>query len=42
MEINGEITPKRMKIQSQSKNNAQLWTSLVMEVNFNAVKSNVA
>ena len=25
LEISGEITPKRMKRQSQSKNNPQLW-----------------
>ena len=27
---------------SQSKNNMQLWMGLVMEVNSNAVKSNIA
>ena len=27
---------------SQSKNNTQLWMGLVMEVNSNAVKSNIA
>ena len=25
LEISGEITPERMKVWSQSKNNAQLW-----------------
>ena len=25
LEINGELTPERMKGQSQSKNNTQLW-----------------
>jgi len=25
LEISGEITPERMKRQSQSKNNTQLW-----------------
>ena len=25
LEISGEITPERVKRQSQSKNNAQLW-----------------
>jgi len=32
LEISGEITPERMKRQSQSKNNTQLWVWLVMEV----------
>ena len=31
-----------MKRQSQSKNSAQLWMSLVMEVEFDAVKNNIA
>ena len=38
----GEITPERMKRQSQSKNNTQLWMWLVMEVKSSAVKSNIA
>ena len=42
MEKSGEKTPERMKRQSQSKNNAQLWMWLVMEVKSNAVKSNIA
>ena len=42
LEINGEITPERMKRKSQSKNNTQLWMWLVIEVNFEAVKSNTA
>ena len=42
MEISGEITPERMKGWSQSKNNAQLWVWLVMEVKSNAVKNNIA
>ena len=33
---------KRMKRQSQSKNNTQLWMGLVMEVKSDAVKSNIA
>ena len=37
----GEITPEKMKRQSQSENNTQLWM-LVMEVKFNVVKSNIA
>ena len=38
----GEITLERMKIQSQSKNNTQLWMGLEIEARFNAVKSNIA
>ena len=33
---------ERMKRQSQSKNNTQLWMGLVMEVKSDAVKSNIA
>ena len=32
LENSGEITTERMKRQSKSKNNAQLWMRLVMEV----------
>ena len=42
LETSGEITPERMKGWSQSKNKAQLWMGLVMEVNSNAVKNNIA
>ena len=35
-----EITPERMKRQSHSENNTQLWMWLVMEVKSDAVKSN--
>ena len=42
LEINGEITPERMKRLSQSKTNAQLWMGLVIEVKSNARKSNIA
>ena len=42
LENSGEITPERMKRQSQSKNNAQLWMWLVMEVKSNAVKNSIA
>ena len=42
MEISGEITPERMKGWIQSKNNAQLWVWLVMEVKSDAVKSSIA
>ena len=41
VEKSGEITPERMKRWSQSKNNAQLWMWLVMEVKSDAVKSNI-
>ena len=37
-----EITPERMKRQSQRKNNTQLWMGLVIEAKSNAVKSNIA
>ena len=37
LEISGEITPKRMKGRSQSKNNTQL----VIEARSNAIKSNI-
>ena len=40
LEINGEITPERMKGWSQSKNNTQLWMGLVIEARSDAVKSN--
>ena len=39
LENSGEITPGTMKRQSQSKNNAQLWMWLVMEVKSDAIKS---
>ena len=42
LENSGEITPERVKRQSQRENNAQLWTELVMEVKSDAVKSNTA
>ena len=42
LEISGEITPERIKGWSQSKNNTQLWMGLVIEVRFDAVKSNIA
>ena len=42
LEISGEITPERMKRQSQSKDNTQLWMGLVMEVYSMVVKSNIA
>ena len=42
LEITGEITPERMKRWSQSKKNTQLWMWLVMEVKYDAVKSNIA
>ena len=42
LEISGEIAPERMKRQSQSKNNPQLWSCLVIEVKSDAVKNNIA
>ena len=39
LEKSGEITPERMKRQSHSKNNTQLWMSRVSEVKSDAVKS---
>ena len=42
MEKNGEITPERMKRQSQSGNNTQLWMCLMVKVKSNAVKNNLA
>ena len=38
----GEITPERMKRQSQSKNSTQLWMWLMREAKSNAVTSNIA
>ena len=35
------INAERMKRQSQSKNNTQLWMGLVMEVKSDVVKSNI-
>ena len=37
-----EITPERMKRQSQRKNNTQLWMGLVIEAKFDAVNRNIA
>ena len=42
LEKSEEITPERMKRRSQSKNNAKLWMWLVMEVESDAVKNNIA
>ena len=41
LEKKEEITQERMKRWSQSKNNAQLWMPLVMEVKSNAIKMNI-
>ena len=38
----GEIAPEGMKRLSQSGNNAQLWKCLVVQVNSDAVKDNIA
>ena len=42
LEISGEITSERMNSWSQSKNNTQLWMWLVMEVQSNAIKNDIA
>ena len=42
LEKSGEITPERMKRQSQSENNAWLWVWLLMEVKSDAVKTSIA
>ena len=42
LEISGEITSERVKRQSQSKNNTQLWMWLVIEAKSDAVKNNIA
>ena len=42
LEKSEEITPERMKRQSQSTNNTQLWMGLVIEARADAVKSNIA
>ena len=42
LEKNGEITPEKMKRQSQSEKNAQLGMWLMMEVKSDAVKNNIA
>ena len=36
------IIPERMKRQSKSKNNTQLWMRVVMEVKSSAIKNNIA
>ena len=38
LEISGEIPPERMKGQSQSKNNTQLWMGLVIEAKYEYCK----
>jgi len=42
LEKSGEIAPERMKRLSQSRNNAQLWMWLVIEVKSNAVNNSIA
>ena len=37
----GEIAPEGMKRLSQSRNNAQLWMCLVVEVKFKAIKKDI-
>ena len=42
LEKSREITPERMNRWSKSEDHTQLWMWLVMEIKFNAVKSNIA
>ena len=42
LEKSGEITPERMKVQSQNENNTQLRMGMVIEARSDAVKSNIA
>ena len=42
LEISGEIAPERMKRLEKSRNDAQLWMYLVVEVKSSAVKNNTA
>ena len=42
LEISEKITPERMNGWSQNKNSIQLWMGLVIEANFDVVKSNIA
>ena len=42
LEKSREITPERMKRQSQSENNTRLWMWLVMELKSGAVKSSIS
>ena len=41
LEVSGEITLERMKGWKQSKNNTQVWMSLVIEARSDAVKINI-
>ena len=36
------IAPERMRSLGQSRNNAQLWMHLVVKVNSNVIKNNIA
>ena len=36
------VAPERMKWLGQSRNNAQLWMYLVVKVNYDAVRNNIA
>ena len=42
LEKSRETAPEVMKRVSQSRNNAQLWTCLVVKVKSDAVKNNIA
>ena len=36
------VAPERMKWLGQSRNNAQVWMYLVVKVNYDAVRNNIA
>ena len=42
LEKSREIAPERMKRLGQSRNNAQLWMCLVVKIDSDAVKNNIA
>ena len=42
LENNGKVAPEGMKRLSQSMNNTQLWICLVVKVNSDAIKNNIA
>ena len=42
LEKNREIAPEGMKSLSPSRNDAQLWMCMVVKVNSNTVKNNIA
>ena len=42
LEINGQITPERIKGRSQSRNNTHFWMGLVIKARSGGIKSNMA